>query len=213
MAATKDLVIVQGKTFTLILRWEVEPIVRKAVSGVSFATGAPRITAVSHGIPDGWRGVIYGVKGPKLLNAENNPPRDVDYHEVTVIDADTIEFNGLNPYDEQGGVWPAYVSGGFLQYFTPMDLTGQTPRMQIKDKPGGTVLASSLAGDAPLDIIDFAVDTAAKTIKMTIAASSTDDITSWTRGAYELEMVSNDVEPTVVSLLTGRVSVVKEVTT
>ncbi len=205
MAATKDLVIVQGKTFTLILRWEVEPIVRKAISGVSFATGAPRITAVGHGIPDGWRGVIYGVKGPKLLNAENNPPRDADYHDATVLDANTVELNEINPYDEQGNEWQAYVSGGFLQYHTPMDLTGHTARLAIKDKIGGTALLSLTTENGGITL-----DNVAKTITLTVEATATDDFT-WTRGVYELELASST--GTVTALISGKVAVTKEVTT
>lgn len=140
MAVTKDLTIKQGKTFTLVLRWETEPIVRKAITGVSFISGAPRITAIGHGAPDGWRCAFYGIKGPKQLNAANNPPRSEDYHAATTIDADTVEMNEINPYDEeQGNELPAYVSGGFLQYNTPMDLTGYMARLAVKDKIGGTV--------------------------------------------------------------------------
>ena len=205
MAATKDLTIQQGKTFTLALRWETEPIVRKAITGVSFTSGAPRITAVGHGAPDGWRCTLYGVKGPKQLNAENNPPRSDDYHAATVLDADTIELNEINPYDEQGNEWPAYVSGGFLQYNTPMDLTGYTARLAVKDKIGGTVLLSLTTENGGI-----AIDNVAKTITLTIAAAATEDF-AWSRGVYELEMVS----PTgvVTALLIGKVSVTKEVTT
>ena len=211
MAVTKDLTIKQGKTFTLVLRWETEPIVRKAITGVSFASGAPRITAVGHGAPDGWRCAFYGIKGPKQLNAANNPPRSEDYHAATTIDADTVEMNEINPYDEeQGTEWPDYVSGGFLQYNTPMDLTGYTARMKIKNKVGGTLLASSDAADAPLDVIDIALDNTAKTITLGIAATDSDDFT-WKVGVYDLEMVSST--GVVTEILTGKVVVTKEVTT
>ena len=210
MAATKDLTIQQGKTFTLALRWETEPVVRKAITGVSFASGAPRITAVGHGAPDGWRCTMYGIKGPKQLNAENNPPRSDDYHAATALDADTIELNEINPYDEQGNEWPAYVSGGFLQYNTPMDLAGYTARMDIKNKVGGTVLASTDSGDAPLDVIDIALDNTAKTITLSIAATDSDDF-AWKTGVYELELVS--ATGVVTALISGKVSVTKEVTT
>ena len=210
MAGPKDLTLLQGKTFTLVLRWETEPIVRKAITGVSFALGAPRITAVGHGAPDGWRCTLYGIKGPKQLNAANNPPRAEDYHTATVLDADTVELNEINPYDEQGNEWPAYVSGGFLQYNTPMDMTGYTARMDIKNKVGGTVLASTDSGDTPLDVIDITIDNTAKTITLSIAATDSDDFT-WKSGVYDLEMVSST--GAVTALLTGKVFVTKEVTT
>ena len=205
MPATKDHTIQQGKTFAFVLRWETEPIVRKAITGVSFTSGAPRITAVGHGAPDGWYCTLYGIKGPKQLNAANNPPRREDYHAAWVLSADEVELNEINPYDEQGNEWPAYVSGGFLQYNTPMDLTGYTARMAIKDKIGGTVLLSLTTENGGI-----AIDNVAKTITLTIAAADSDDF-AWVRGVYDLEMVS----PTgvVTALITGKVSVAKEVTT
>lgn len=205
MAVSKDLTIQQGKTFTLVLRWETEPVIRKAITGISFAGGSPRITATGHGAPDGWRCTLYGVKGPKQLNAENNPPRSDDYHAATVLDADTIELNEINPYDERGNEWPAYASGGYLQYNTPVDLAGYTARMAIKDKIGGTVLHSMTTENDGI-----ALDNTKKTITLTVAATETDDFT-WTRGVYDLEMVS----PTgvVTALISGRVSISKEVTT
>lgn len=205
MAATKDLTIQQGKTFTLALRWETDPIVRKAITGVSFAGGSPRITAVGHGAPDGWRCTLYGIKGPKQLNAANNPPRNDDYHAATVLDADTVELNDINPYDTQGNEWPAYVSGGFLQYNTPMDLTGYTARLAVKDKIGGTVLLSLTTENNGI-----VIDNAKKTITLTVEATATDDFT-WTRGVYDLELISP--AGVVTALITGRVSVTKEVTT
>ena len=205
MAATKDLTIQQGKTFTLALRWETDPIVRKAITGVSFAGGSPRITAVGHGAPDGWRCTLYGIKGPKQLNAANNPPRNDDYHAATVLDADTVELNDINPYDEQGNEWPVYVSGGFLQYNTPMDLTGYTARLAVKDKIGGTVLLSLTTENNGI-----VIDNAKKTITLTVEATATDDFT-WTRGVYDLELISP--AGVVTALITGRVSVTKEVTT
>ncbi len=205
MAVCKELVVQQGKTFTLVLRWETEPIVRKAITGVSFAGGSPRITAVGHGAPDGWRCTLYGIKGPKQLNAANNPPRNDDHHAATVLDADTVELNDINPYDTQGNELPAYVSGGFLQYNTPMDLTGYTARLAVKDKIGGTVLLSLTTENNGI-----VIDNAKKTITLTVEATATDDFT-WTRGVYDLELISP--AGVVTALITGRVSVTKEVTT
>lgn len=205
MAASKDLTIQQGKTFTLALRWETDPIVRKAITGVSFAGGSPRITAVGHGAPDGWRCTLYGIKGPKQLNAASNPPRNDDYHAATVLDADTVELNDINPYDTQGNELPAYVSGGFLQYNTPMDLTGYTARLAVKDKIGGTVLLSLTTENNGI-----VIDNTKKTITLTVEATATDDFT-WTRGVYDLELISP--AGVVTALITGRVSVTKEVTT
>ena len=102
------------------------------------------------------------------------------------------------------------MSGGILQFNTPVDLTGYVARMKIKDKVGGTVLASTEAGDTPLDILSIALDTAKSTITLTISATATAALI-WTKGVYELEMVSST--GVVTAILSGKVTVAKEVTT
>ena len=139
------------------------------------------------------------------INAEANALREKDFNPVTVIDANTLEINSINA----AGFKP-YVSGGILQYNTPVDLTGYTSRMKIKNKVGGTVLASTEAGDAPLNILSVALDTAKSTITLTISATATAALI-WTKGVYELEMVSST--GVVTTILSGKVTVSKEVTT
>ena len=210
MAARKDIDILQGKTFSLVLRWETEPVISKPITAISLAAGAPRLTVPAHGAPNGWRCAVTRVGGMKQINAENYPPSDTDFRPATVIDANTIEFNGVTPCDDSGKEWPAYTSGGFLQYNTPVDLTGYTARMEIKDKIGGTVLASADSADTPLDIMDIAIDTTGKTITLTISATDTAAI-AWKKGVYDLEMVSS--AGVVTAILTGSVNVTREVTT
>lgn len=210
MADSKDLEIKQGKTYSLVLRWETEPIVYKPITAISLANGAPRLTfASAHGTPNGWRGAVTRVKGMTQINAKNSPPRASDYVTATVIDANTIELNSVTPCDDSGTEWSDYTSGGFWQYNTPVDLAGYTARMKIKDKIGGTVLASTEAGDSPLNILSIGIDNAGKTITLSIAATATDDIT-WKAGYYDLEMVGPS--GSVTQLLSGKVSVVREVT-
>lgn len=200
--AEKELLIEKGKTFTLVVRWETEPIIRKAITAISFATGAPRLTVTNHGIPDGWRGAIYGVKGPKQINAQNNPPRSSDYYPLTVVDANTIELNTVTPVDDNGNDWPAYVSGGFVQFYTPQSLVGYTARMDIKDRIGGTVWASSEAADTPYDIIDITVTDATKTTTLVIPAADTAALTA-RKGVADLEMVSSGGVVTKLKLTQG----------
>lgn len=210
MATSKDLTILQGKTFALIVRWETEPIVRKAISGISLTAGAPRLTVLGHGCPDGWRAAVTLVKGMTPLNAQKAPPGDSDYFTCTVLDSDHIEFNEVTPVDESGREWPAWVAGGFLQWNTPASLLGVTARMKIKDKPGGALLASSDPADAPKDILVLTVDDSTKTISLTIAATDTAAV-SWTRGVYDLEVVDSSGKVTL--LCAGKITVSKEVTT
>lgn len=210
MADTKDLTIQQGKTFSLVLRWETEPVIRKPITAVSLAFGAPLLSVAAHGLPNGWRAYVSRVKGMGELNAKNDPPRTSDFHPVTIIDAGTVEFNDIEPVDDNGREWPAYTDGGFLCWNAPVDLTGYTSRMKIKDKVGGMVLASTDALDAPKNVLAIAIDNATKTITLSIPATATDDFT-WKAGVYDLEMVS--ASGVVTAILSGKVSVTKEVTT
>jgi hypothetical protein len=205
MAKKQNLTILQGKTFKDILRWETEPIVRKAIAGFDVSTGCPRLTVTGHGLPNGWRVAVYNVGQPKEINAANNPPLDDDYTPATVLDANTIELNRISAVD-----WKPYTSGGFVQWNTPHDLASYTVRMKIKNRVGGTVLASTEAADAPLNVITMAVDNSAKTITRTIDADDTAAF-AFKTGVYDVEAVSPSGEVTL--LFYGSVTISQEVTT
>lgn len=197
MADTKDLQITQGKTFSLVLRWETEPIQYKKITAIT--QDAPvRLTVTAHGIPNGWRCAVTNVKGMAEINAEANNLKDKDFNPVTVIDPNTIEINAINA----AGFRP-YVSGGILQFNTPVNMTGYTARLSIKDKVGGTLLKSLTTENAGITL-----DVAACTITITISATDTAQF-DWKKAVYELEMVSpSDV---VTALLFGGATVSKEV--
>lgn len=205
MAKELDLTILQGKTFIDVLRWETDPIVRKSITAIDLSTGCPRLTVAGHGLPTGWNVAVYNVAQPKDVNAKNNPPRDSDYTPATVIDANTLELNKIS-----AAGWKPYTSGGFVQWNTPKDLTGHTLRMKIKDRVGGTVLASTEAADNPLNVITITIDNALKTITRKILATATDDFTFRT-GVYDVEAVSPTGDVTL--MLFGAVKLTKEVTT
>lgn len=196
MADTKDLSLVQGKTFSLALRWETEPILYRTITAIQQSAPA-RLTVTGHGFPDGWRCAVTNVKGMTDINAEANSLRDKDYNPITVIDANTVEINAIN-----AAGFKAYTSGGVLQGNTPVDLTGYTARMDIKDKIGGTVLYSVTP--------DIVLNTTLHTITLTISATDTAAFT-WKKGVYDLELVS--ASGVVTALLTGAAYVTKEVTT
>ena len=190
----KEILIARGELFTMVVRWETEPIVRKAITAVSLATGAPRLTVPSHGIPDGWKGEVYGVEGMKPIN-------DVDRQPLTVIDINTIELNKVMPVDDNGKMWPAYTSGGFIQINTPKDIANYTPVIDFKDKVGGTVWLSSQVANAPLDVITATADNATKTITLRIPATDTEAIPmTIKKGIAELEMHHTSDTSDVVKL-------------
>jgi len=133
----------------------------------------------------------------KQINTENaERPK---YRDITVIDANTLEFNGWNPVDDNGRDWSAYTSGGFFKYKTPVSLLNETPRVKIKDRVGGTVLLSTEAGDSPLNLIVADADDALKTITVEIAATVTEDLT-WDKGVWEVES-ENSVTGVVRSII------------
>ena len=109
---------------------------------------------------------------------------------TTVIDADTLEYNMVSPVDDNGREWPTYTTGGFVQWYAPFDLTGKSASMVIYDKKGGTVLASTEAAHAPLDVITATVDAANKVITYSIKSSDTADF-AWKKGVYEAEVYSS----------------------
>lgn len=194
MADTKDLAVQQGKTFTMVLRWEAEPTIYRTITAIQ-QTAPVRMTVDTTGLPDGWRCAVTNVKGMTEINAEANNLKENDYRSVTVVDATTLEINNVNA----AGFKP-YVSGGILQWNTPVDLTGYTARMDIKDKVGGVVLHSL----SPI------IDVATHTITLTISATDTAAF-DWAKGVYDLELVS--ASGVVTALLAGKVTVSKEVTT
>lgn len=93
MATNKDLTILQGSTFSVPVRWmNGDQIIRKPITGISIASGAPRLTVVGHGCPNGWPTAVTLVKGMTPINAKNAEPKGADYRVTTVIDTDTLEY-------------------------------------------------------------------------------------------------------------------------
>lgn len=199
-ATIQNLTIEQGRTFTQFVRWESEPFLFATIAGMSNSAPVVIDTAAAHGLPDGWRAAVVGVKGLTAFNALGNPPKPSDFRRVTVRSATQIELNPLSSAD-----YRPYLSGGYLQFYSPVDLEDYTARMSIKDAHGGSVLLSLTTENGRIGI-----DNTNKSILLTLAADLTEDIT-WTKGVYDLEMVS--ASGVVTCILTGTVTVALEITT
>lgn len=199
-----NLTIVQGKTFVRVVRWSTLSYIYKMIIGITNGVSAV-IIVPNHGVPDGWRVAVVSVKGMEEINAQNSPPAERDYTKATVRDSNTLELNAINSFE-----FSQYASGGAVQFYTPMDLAGYTCRMQIKDRPGGTVLASTDIDDAPLNVITAIIDNVGKTITLSMPAAAT-ALFAWKKGQYDIEMVSGTGD--VTALLSGYVFVTPEVTT
>lgn len=194
---TQDIYLQQGKTQPLVLRCETEPVVYKAITGIA-QTAPVRITVPGHGAVDGWRAAVTNVKGMTEINGTANGLTAEDYHQVTVVDGDTIEFNDVN-----AAGFKAYASGGYLQYNTPLDLTGLKARLQVRNKKGGDQVLFEMTDDNDL----IAIDTALKNVALYFDAV---DLTAqtWKKGYYELELYKDIVRgaltiPFVYSPLEG----------
>lgn len=198
-AATKDIEITKGSTFSLVLRWEVAPFVYKAITGITKAAPAS-ITATSHGLVDGWRAAVVSVVGMREINSANKLPRATDFHKITYVDPNTVTLNDVN-----SALFTTYTSGGFLQYYTPQSLASYTARMQIRPTAADTATPLvSLTDTSGITLSD-----AAHTITITITAAVTAALTA-TAAVYDLELVS----PTgvVTKLISGSIVVLPEVT-
>lgn len=174
------ITIVKGSTYRDVLRWASGDCVFKACT--IQATAPLRLTCTAHGIPDGW--YVY-VEGSKDIPEATQYP-------VKVIDADTLEISCLNGTKFKTG-------SAVVRFNDPVDLTGYTAAMQIKDKVGGTVLLTPT----------ITVDNTTKTITREISATATAAIT-WKKGVFDLEMSNAGF---VIKIDSGTVAVQSEVTT
>ena len=197
----EDLEIHKGKTFTRVIRWETTPFLYKAISAITKAAPAV-VTATAHGVPDGWRVAIVSAGGMREINAKYNPPRPSEFHRAKKLSADTLELNEVN-----SAGFTTYTSGGYVQYYTPVDLSGYSARMTIRDQVGGTSLLSLTTVVENGRIV---LDNTAKTITLTISATDTALVT-WSEGVYDLEMVSSG--GVVTEILAGTIKAFDEVTT
>lgn len=198
-AINKPLAFVQGSTFSLVLRWEKEPIVYKPIAAIT-QTAPVRITVLAHGLVEGWRAAVVGGKGMDELRAVPNEIKDRDYHQATVIDADTIEFNDVN-----ASGFKAYGGGAHLQYNTPVELTGYVARLIVKDKVGGVTLFEMTTDNGRI-----VLDPLSHTITLSVTAT---DLAAqkWVKGVYELELESPS--GVVTKLMGGAATVAKEIPT
>lgn len=138
----------KGASADIALR--IETSVKKFVAISAMTNTAPmQVTATAHNVPDQWAVAIIDATGLTELNAvDPNDIQDDEFHEVTVIDADTLEFNGIS-----AASFGVYATAGHIVYFLPLDLSVYTgARMDIKRKVGGAVELALDTASGTLDI-------------------------------------------------------------
>ncbi|QRY79629.1 hypothetical protein JVX91_00510 [Pseudomonas sp. PDNC002] len=168
--------LIRGTTYRDTRRLMQPPKVYRPISAIA-ATAPARLTVDDHGLTGDWLAWVAGTTGVEGLNRE--PPRQLP-HRVEVIDADTLEINGLNA----AGFKPAAGSGQ-LVYQPPVDLTGATAALTIREREDGGAVLLVLSTGAGI------TNTAPGTLVVEIAPESTDDIT-WTSAWYHLEITFAD---------------------
>jgi hypothetical protein len=185
--------IYQGSTFNEIIRWETLLKTYVTITGITKAAPVV-ITATAHGIPVEWRVKLGNIVGMTELNSSET------YHQVTSTTTDTITLNAVNTL-----AYKSYVSGGVLEYNTPVNLSGYTARMQIHNKVDSTSSIIELTTENSGIILD----NINKTILLKMSASDTSAF-NFINAVYSLELVSSAGQ--VTTLISGNVTLVKEVT-
>lgn len=189
-AAQVDLEIEQGATFQYITRWYEQKQLRPITAITSAAPAV--VTATAHGLPTDatpvWIDNVRGMKVPKtLLRAQR-------------LTADTFS---LLDFDSTAS--GAYVGGGTLTYYAPVDLTGYTARMHIRKSVSSAEILHLLTTENG----KIQLTPAEGRIVLSVTATDTAALT-FTSAVYDLELVSPSGY--VTRLLQGNVSLIKEVT-
>jgi len=198
------ITIKKGKTFSRVLRPTAPPYIYKPITGIT-KTAPVSIKAVGHELTNGQYVAVVSAKGMTEINAEVDRyghPKLGEYHKCTVVDVDNITINGINAAD-----FGAYTSGGYLQFLTPLDMSGSTARRSIKDRIGGTELLSLTTENGGLTI-----DNTAHTITETIAATDTAAL-AWKTGVSDMELVNTASGHVIAIDAPDKVTVEDEVTT
>ena len=193
MPSKLNFKIYQGSTFREVLRWESGKRIYKQISNVAKTAPVEISTVLAHEIPDGWRVKITNVVGMKEINSTEL------YHTVSTVLPGSFQLNNINAIG-----YSNYTEGGIVEYYEPVDLTGVTARMQIREKLDSDTVILELTTENSGIIIDQVN----KTITIHITAVQTAALT-FSTAVYGLELVkSGDVIP----FITGSISLIREVT-
>lgn len=169
-----------GASTDAALRLETGELRFVAISGMS-KTAPLRVTATSHGIPDLWYAAVVDARGMTEMNADDsNKLRDSDFRQLTVIDANTVDF-----LEVSSASFKTYTGGGYLAFYVPMDLSGHTSaRMDIKRRVGGDIELALNTTDGTLEI-----EAAANTVWIRLSAA---DIAALPAREYvfDIELIS-----------------------
>ena len=197
MASGYDFVIKQGETLEKTFYWYSGALVTKPITAITLAY-PPVFTAATHGLPTlEIPARLVSIVGPEELNTP-----DDEYVYLLKVDTNTFKAPELNA----SGL-SAYVSGGYLAYTPPKDLTGYTARMTIRRATSSTTplaVLTSVAGDIVLTALEGAV-----TVTMDAADTALLDFVT---AVYDLELVLPGTPDYVKRLASGAITLSRETT-
>lgn len=199
MTGTVNYTIRQGETFSPSLQY-LQPVrTTKAITSVT-QSGQARVTATAHGLVEDTKVWIVGVVGMTQLNHQSRDLRSWGRaYDAYVIDANTLQLN------RDTTRYQAYESGGEVVYNLPVDLTGYTARMQIRDTVNSTTVLEELTTENG----GITITAATGKIELLLDATETAAI-DWFEGVYDLELIAAGGE--VDRIISGTVVVSDEVT-
>lgn len=194
----EDIEIIQGARFLKSLHWYGGGKTYDTIDDVT--VGHPTIIQVtSHGLPSASPTpiIIGGVKS--TARVLNTGTRECDMVQATYIDNNTFSV----PVPTVGKVYEA--NSGYIEWYTPKDLTNYSARMQIRENIDDTTPLVSLtsgAGDITISLTDARITV--------IVATAITETLDFVEGVYDLEMV--DVNDEATRILEGKVTLRDEVT-
>lgn len=198
---TLSIELRRGASTNIPIRIETGVLSFKSITGLS--NSAPlRVTAVGHGLPDGWRVAFMNTPWDEI-NTEWDSMDDSNLRTISFVSVDTFDVVGLN-----SAGFSTYTSGGQIAYYSPLDLTQfASARMDIRTKVGGTLLGAYTTANGRLQL-----DTVNKVVRILLTAADTMLIKagSW---VFDLELVTSGGDVTAVCGPDSIVTVLPEVTT
>jgi len=186
-----NFTVYPGTTFNEELRWESSYKTYVPITDAS--RSAPLVvTAPGHGVPLNWRVKFTNILGMTDLNSTE------EYNQVSSLTANTVTINNINSL-----AFKPYISGGILEYNTPIDMAGYTARMQIRESIDSTTVIQELSTTNG----QIVINNTNKTITLNIPASITSTFT-FTTAVYGLNLTSGGGQ--VTTLCTGILYLIRE---
>jgi hypothetical protein len=194
----QDIVIRKGSTFADTIYYAQPTLTVKPITAVS-KSGQSVVTATAHGLAIDWWVWIVGVVGMEKVNHRSEDLKNLSKaYRAYYVDADSLRL------DLDTSRFSAYASGGELLYLPPVDLTGYTARMQIRQPDvDGAIVQTLTTEDGGLTL------SANGEISRLISATDT-ALLDFECGVYDLEIVS--AGGIVTPIVSGSVELEDEVT-